>query len=152
MITGENKTILESAARSQAVSSRDAPDQQAEGLMGGEDNLESSDMNFECSAIIRNPNQNNKIIVNCDGLTDIEELDAKITEHIEKAADGQWMCDICKKIMRTRQHMKEHVVIHFDGLFFPCQHCSTVVKNRQSLRHHIRKKHEVSIKDRSRRT
>ena len=73
MITGENKTNLESVAGSQAVSSRDAPDQQAEGLVGVEDNLESSDMNFECSAIIRNPNQNNKIIVNCDGLTDTEE-------------------------------------------------------------------------------
>ena len=85
------------------------------------------------------PDQSNKIIINSEEFTNIEDLDAKTSEHIEKTSDGKWMCNIChKNNMRFRSHAKEHVEIHFDGLSFPCQQCSFVSRSRHSLKVHIR--------------
>ena len=42
-------------------------------------------------------------------------------EHVEKTADGKWMCNICERKMRTRAYVKEHVETHIVGLSFPCQ-------------------------------
>ena len=95
---------------------------------------------------IQNQSQNTKIIVNSEQFSDLEELDAKIMEHIEKTTNGKWMCNICEKIMAYRAHVKEHVEIHFDGLSFQCQHCTTVLRSRDSLRHHIRKRHKPTFK------
>ena len=88
------------------------------------------------------PKQNNKIKINSEEFTTIEELDAKIFEHIEKTSDGKLMCNICKRKMKFRSHAKEHVEIHFDGLSFPCQQCSFVCRSRHSLRDHTTRAHK----------
>ena len=84
-------------------------------------------------------NQNNKIIIHSEEFTNIGELDARIMEYVEKTVDGKWMCNICKRKMKSRGHAKEHVETHIDGLSFPCQQCSFVAKSRHSFRDHIRK-------------
>ena len=88
------------------------------------------------------PNQSNKIIINSEDFINIEELDAKILEHIEKTVNGNWMCNICEKNMRFKSHAKEHVEIHFDGLSFPCQQCSFVCRSRHALRIHTIRTHK----------
>ena len=88
------------------------------------------------------PNPSNKIIINSEEFTTIEELDAKILEHIEKTADGKWMCNICERKMRTRAYVKEHFETHIVGLSFPCQQCSFVCRSRHSLRDHTTRAHK----------
>ena len=88
------------------------------------------------------PNQSNKIIINSEEFTNIEELDAKILEHIEKTVNGNWMCNICEKNMRFKSHAKEHVEIHFDGLSFQCQQCNFVCRSRHALRIHTTLNHK----------
>ena len=87
-----------------------------------------------------------KIVINSEEVENIEELDAKIIEHMEKTVDGKWMCNICEKKMRHKVHVKEHVETHIEGLTFPCQQCSSVASSRHSLRSHIRR-HNAKIKD-----
>ena len=140
MITEEDKTNRVQVGRIQTGSKCDAPAQQAEGLMKGEDNLTRFHENFDDLEIMT-PKQNNKIIVNSDKFTDIEELDAKIMEHIEKVSGGKWMCNICERIMNSRADVRRHVEIHFDGLSFPCPHCTKVAKTSNSLRKHISRYH-----------
>ena len=82
-----------------------------------------------------------KIIINSEEFSSVEELDAKILEHIEK--DGnRWKCNICDKLMRMKVHAKEHVEIHFDGLTFPCPDCDSILRSRHALRSHIQRKHK----------
>ena len=95
--------------------------------------------NFDDNESFVSHNQNNKIIVHTEVFTDIEELDAKIMEHVEKTVDGKWMCNICERKMKARAHVKEHIETHIDGLSFPCQQCSFVARSRHSFRDHIRR-------------
>ena len=106
MITEEDKTNRVPVAWIQTGSSCDAPAQQAEGLMEGEDNLERFHENFDDSEIMT-PKQNKKIIVNSDEFTDMEELDAKLMEHVTKVSGGKWMCNICERVTRCRGGCKK---------------------------------------------
>ena len=68
-----------------------------------------------------------KIVIKSEGFSNVDELDAKILEHIEK--DGsRWKCNICDKILGNKTHAKEHVEIHFDGLTFQCSECDAIVR------------------------
>jgi len=81
---------------------------------------------------------NTKIVIHSEEFSNIEELDAKILEHIEKNG-SQRKCTICNKILRDNSHAKEHVETHFDGLTFYCQDCGAGLSSRSSLRCHVRK-------------
>ena len=84
-----------------------------------------------------------KILITSEGFSNVDELDAKILEHIEK--DGsRWKCNICDKILGNKTHAKEHVEIHFDGLTFQCSECDAILRSRNSLRIHRKKKHNFN--------
>ena len=84
-----------------------------------------------------------KIVIKSEGFSNVDELDAKILEHIEK--DGsRWKCNICDKILKFKAHAKEHVEIHFDGLTFQCSECDAILRSRTTLRFHHKKKHNFN--------
>ena len=85
----------------------------------------------------------NKIVVQSEEYQNIEELDAKILNYIEKDVGSRWKCTQCDKSFAKRCHVKEHVEIHFDGLLFPCTVCGASLRSRTTLRHHY-KKHELN--------
>jgi len=101
---------------------------------------ESSHQRSENKELV-NVHTSNVIIANSDTFDTIEELDQKISEHIEKSEDGKWKCNICDKKLRFRSHAKEHVEIHFDNLSFPCQLCGVTVRSRNAMRSHIYSSH-----------
>ena len=65
----------------------------------------------------------------------IEELDMKIEEMMERQSDGKYLCLTCGKLAR-KVHLKEHVEIHIDGLSFPCQFCNKSFRLRNTFRRH----------------
>ena len=65
----------------------------------------------------------------------IEELDLKIEEMMERQSDGKYLCLTCGKLAR-KVHLKEHVEIHIDGLSFPCQFCDKSFRLRNTFRRH----------------
>ena len=84
--------------------------------------------------------QNKENILESSEFSSIEELDAKIQEHVIKVED-QWTCNICK-YQASKAHVKAHVETHFDGrIWFPCEDCDARPKTRSSLRSHKHRKH-----------
>ena len=68
----------------------------------------------------------------------IEELDSKIIENIQKMNNGT-KCLICGRIFKKLGHAKEHVeVSHIEGLQFPCNICNKVLQNQSPIRNHKR--------------
>ena len=61
-----------------------------------------------------------------------------------KVFDGSGLhvfeCNVCKKIMRRKDHMKNHVQIHMSKEV-KCDYCGTTCKNMPSLKVHISQKH-----------
>ena len=82
------------------------------------------------------------IVVNTDEFKNVEELDEKILQHLERDVGKKWKCTICNKIMREKTSAKEHVEIHFEGLQFPCSDCDAMLRSRQTLRNHVFRQHK----------
>ena len=69
--------------------------------------------------------------------SNIEEVDEKIVENIQKDHDGTFSCRICGKSgVKQKVNMKKHVEIHIEGLSFPCQHCGKTFRSRNLLHTH----------------
>ena len=67
--------------------------------------------------------------------TDLEELDQKLYENMEKVPGG-FCCKICNKIQKLKKDMKFHVETHMEGLSFPCNTCGKEFRSRPCLRMH----------------
>ena len=65
---------------------------------------------------------------------------AKIDSMIEKRADG-YSCNQCEHTAKTRQHMREHVEKHIEGLQYPCNFCDRVLRSSHALRSHKSRNH-----------
>jgi len=83
----------------------------------------------------------NAVVLKSDSLKNIDELEQKLCELMEKESDGMWRCLVCSKIFRKMAHMKEHVETHIEGLNFPCSYCDLEFRARSSRRHHYYKSH-----------
>jgi len=74
-----------------------------------------------------------------------EEIDQKIEEYLVRAEDGTYSCGVCGKAgentRNRRQHMKNHVETHMEGLSFPCQSCDKTFRSRHALACHKSKYH-----------
>ena len=125
-----------------------------EGLIGGENNTEDKDrleeeyvaqydnekvLEVTESKIISKPERSTYL--NSESFQNLEDLDARVLEVIERDADGTWMCTFCGKKSKQKGHLKEHAEIHFEGLSFPCPACDYICRSRNSLRQH-RYKHK----------
>ena len=73
--------------------------------------------------------------------TNLEELDNKILEYIEKDPAGFWKCTVCGKMDKKTTNIKEHVELHFEGLTFTCKYCEKSFRSRNILRNHNYQKH-----------
>ena len=76
--------------------------------------------------------------------SNLEEIEAKISENIQKEDDGTFSCKICGKSgVKHIRNMKNHVETHMEGLSFPCQICGKTFRNRNSLNKHKFYKHRL---------
>ena len=63
---------------------------------------------------------------------------AKIDSMIEKLADRSYCCTNCGYNSKHPGHIREHVEKHIEGLEYPCNFCSKVMKSSHSFREHTR--------------
>ena len=76
--------------------------------------------------------------------TDLDELDQKLYENMEKT-DGGHTCRLCGKTAKLKKDMKYHVETHMEGLAFPCNTSGKelIFRSRNCLRVHLyNKKHK----------
>lgn len=76
------------------------------------------------------------IIYDFKGNTDIELLDAKITEFAVKLDGKKYKCGVCGKPNRDRSGIGHHIETHFAGLSFKCELCEKEFKSREAIRKH----------------
>ena len=62
---------------------------------------------------------------------------AKVDLMIEKRSDG-YSCTRCEYTTRHKQHMREHVEKHIEGLEYPCSSCNKVSRTSTNYRFHKR--------------
>ena len=72
--------------------------------------------------------------------TDLNEIDEKLCENMEKHSDGIYSCKICSKTMKDKTKMRLHVETHMEGLSFPCNVCGKEFRSRNAFKTHISKK------------
>ena len=75
---------------------------------------------------------------NSQNFQNMEELDLKIRELMEKDSDGMFRCTVCGKISKNPGHTREHVETHIEGLSFSCSYCGKEFRSRNSMRSHYR--------------
>ena len=63
---------------------------------------------------------------------------AIIESMIEKRVDGNY-CTNCGYTSKHPGHMREHVEKHIEGLEYPCNSCTKIMKSSHSFRDHIRR-------------
>ena len=87
--------------------------------------------------------QNESAIVSIDtDVTNMAKVDAKIMEYVVKNQDGSYSCGMCgKNSGRKKDHAKNHVETHMEGLSFPCQSCDKTFRSRHSLATHKSRYH-----------
>ena len=73
--------------------------------------------------------------------SDVEELDQKIEDLMEKQSDGKYQCTTCGKISSQKSNAREHAETHIDGLSFPCQYCNKSFRSRKGLRYQHKCQH-----------
>ena len=66
---------------------------------------------------------------------DMSEADDKIQKLIEKR-DVRHFCTVCDYSSLNKGHVKEHVELHIEGLYYPCQLCQKVYPRKSALRNH----------------
>ena len=77
----------------------------------------------------------NRIVMNVDDFSNIEELDRQILQQIVRTTEGI-NCGICNYTSKKMSNLKEHIESHFKGLSFACKFCGKNFNNRQGLRKH----------------
>ena len=83
----------------------------------------------------------------------LDELDAKVNSFLRLMSEDEGnglqrlnICTVCKKTGH-KTHIKDHIEAkHFEGISIECNHCGQTFRTRSSLRHHIKKLHQDSMK------
>ena len=65
----------------------------------------------------------------------------KISSMIARRPDGFYTCTDCEYTTKSKSHMQEHVEKHIEGLEYPCNSCSKVLRSSLSFRNHKRTCH-----------
>ena len=74
--------------------------------------------------------------------TDLNEIDQKLYENMERNSDGKYSCKICSKTNLDKTNMKYHVETHMEGLSFPCNTCGKEFRLRHALIKHNSRLHK----------
>ena len=77
------------------------------------------------------PKEKRSIVINPDTMATIESM-------TEKHVDG-YSCTHCDYNSKKKDHMREHVEKHINGLEYPCNVCNRVYRSSHSFRDHKRR-------------
>jgi len=93
--------------------------------------VEDSDLVLNNSNIVL---ENFNLVVTSSAIK--KEIDAKVEEMIF-TENSCWGCKKCGKVMKKKQHIKNHAESHLKGYSHPCPICGKCSKTRNALQNHI---------------
>ena len=98
--------------------------------------------NSQAKRIVKPETETVMVDIDLGGDSNLEEVEAKISENILRENDGTFSCKLCGKSgVKTRQNIKSHVETHMEGLSFPCQNCGKTFRSRNNLNVHMHRNH-----------
>ena len=65
--------------------------------------------------------------ISAENIDDIEE---KVSEYLEKVDTGNFRCTICGKESNRSRNLKNHIETHIEGLSFSCGNCGKIFRSR----------------------
>merc|ERR1712126_699060 len=71
---------------------------------------------------------------------DLNNIDERLFENMEKNYDGVYACKICNRTNKSKYSMKVHIETHMEGISFPCNVCGKDFKTRNTFKSHFSKK------------
>jgi len=90
------------------------------------------------------PSFHHEEVIASDGFSSMDKehplaisINKEIDEIIRAVGNGLWACVRCGKIMRKKQHIKNHAESHLSGYSHPCQFCGKRSRTRNALSNHI---------------
>ena len=73
----------------------------------------------------------------------LSEVFQQIDENIIRNADNTWGCKGCDRSFKKKDHLKQHVETHLEGLSYDCPVCEKTFRSRHSLQQHNHKFHKI---------
>ena len=83
---------------------------------------------------------NSVIHLNSDSGLNIDELERKVAENIERI-NGNLICKICGHKSNKLSNIKTHVETHIEGFSISCGFCDKTFRSRETFRFHKRTVH-----------
>ena len=83
---------------------------------------------------------NTTIQLDSDSGLNIDELERKVSENIERE-NGNMICKICGHKSNRLSNIKTHVETHIEGVSISCGICDKTFRSRETLRFHKRTAH-----------
>ena len=76
------------------------------------------------------------ISIPIDSSSSVDEIEQKVLEYLGKNLNGDYMCNICGKVLGKRINTKRHIETHLDGISVFCNVCEKQFRSRNSLNVH----------------
>ena len=95
---------------------------------------------YEDSSLIVDENSGNnspRMVKNAEG----DDPMVLIESLMQRIENGKWRCTVCLKMQKSRNHCREHVEIHVEGLSYACDYCGKSCRTTGALRAHRRTQH-----------
>ena len=102
--------------------------------------LDSGKMQMNESRKLPSAKTNMTIQLNSDSGLNIDELERKVAENIERE-NGNLICKICGHKSNRISNIKTHIETHIEGVSISCGVCDKTFRSRESLRFHKRTFH-----------
>ena len=89
------------------------------------------------------PRSHVTVQLNSDSSLNIEELEKKVAENIDRGMPGNLICKICGHTCKSNRisNMKTHIESHIEGVSISCGICDKNFRSRDSFRFHRRTFH-----------
>ena len=69
------------------------------------------------------------------------EVVEQIEENMHINADNKWECKVCNRCFARKDHLKQHIETHLEGLSFDCPMCESTFRSRSLLAKHKHRFH-----------
>lgn len=102
--------------------------------------LDSGKIQMNESRKLSSAKTNMTIQLNSDSGLNIDELERKVAENIERE-NGNLICKICGHKSNRISNIKTHIETHIEGVSISCGVCDKTFRSRESLRFHKRTFH-----------
>ena len=69
------------------------------------------------------------------------EVAEQIEENMQRNDEDQWECKVCNRCFARKDHLKQHIETHLEGLSFDCPICGSTFRSRSLLAKHKHRNH-----------